>query len=313
MKIQPPTKDAIRQAAEAIRRGELIAMPTETVYGLAADALNPDAVRKTFAAKGRPADNPLIVHLSDLGDVEFVAREFPPLARKLAEAFWPGPLTLILPKRREVPQEVSAGLDSVGVRVPSHPVALALIRASGRPISAPSANPFMALSPTRADHLDPRILERVALVLDGGPCEVGLESTVVDVRGPEVIVLRPGRISVEDLEAIVGPVSIADSSETKGAKLAPGQYRRHYAPNTPVRLVDRLGPNDKGIALGVATGEDQIVLPDDPVAFGASLYASLHELDRLGLEEILIQSPPHRPEWVAVWDRLRRAATSAED
>jgi L-threonylcarbamoyladenylate synthase len=304
LRILPPSPGNLAEAAEAIRNGELVGMPTETVYGVAADALNPDAVRRTFAAKGRPADNPLIVHLADVGEVERVARDFPPAARQLAAAFWPGPLTLVLAKRPEVPDVVTAGLDSVAVRVPAHPVAEALIRASGCPISAPSANPFMGLSPTRAEDVDPALAAHLALVLDGGPCDVGLESTVVDARTDVVRLLRPGRISREQLEAALG-TPVHERDET--LKRSPGLYARHYAPRTPVRLAETLAPNEAGITFEAPANPNQIRLPREPVTYGAALYATLHDLDRRHLPEIVVAAPPADPTWEAVWDRLRKA------
>lgn len=301
MKVVEPTPENIARAAEALRSGQLVGMPTETVYGLAANALDADAVRATFAAKGRPADNPLIVHLAAFEDVPLVALEVPEVAHLLAAEFWPGPLTMVLPKRPEVPDVTTGGLDSVAVRMPAHPVARELIRVSGVPVSAPSANPFMALSPTRASDVDPSILERVALVLDGGPCEVGLESTVVDVRDG-VRLLRPGHVSREVLEGILGvPIEVGPGKERR----SPGLYPRHYAPGTTVRLVASL-QGAPGIRLGDFAEAGQIALPEDPFAYGSGLYAALKDLDRRGLSEILIESPPTTSEWEAIWDRLRR-------
>lgn len=304
MRILPPTPENIAEAAEAIRRGKLVGMPTETVYGVAADALNPEAVRRTFAAKGRPADNPLIVHLADVAEVDRVAADFPLSAAVLAQHFWPGPLTLVLPKQDEVPDAVTAGLETVAVRVPGHPVAQALIEAAGTPVSAPSANPFMGLSPTRAEDIAPEVAKHLALILDGGPCEVGLESTVVDLHEAPFRLLRPGRISREEIEEVLER-EIADREEA--VKRSPGLYRRHYAPRTPVRLVDRLGAEDAGLTLEAPLNANQIRLPLDPHLYGAALYASLHLLDRKGLREIAVQAPPRSAEWEAVWDRLGRA------
>lgn len=301
MKIVFPTPENIRLAAEALQTGQLIGMPTETVYGLAANALNADAVRATFAAKGRPADNPLIVHLASVEDVSSVALEVPDIARRLAAEFWPGPLTLVLPKRPEVPDVTTGGLDSVALRVPGHPVARELIRVAGVPVSAPSANPFMGLSPTRAADLDPAILEHVALVLDGGPCEVGLESTVVDVRDG-VRLLRPGHVSREMLENLLGEtIEVGPGKERR----SPGLYPRHYAPGTTVRLVVSLA-GAPGVRFGGVAEKGQIALPDDPAGYGSGLYAALKDLDRRGLAEILIESPPTDDAWAAVWDRLKR-------
>lgn len=267
-------------------------MPTETVYGLAANALDPAAVAKTFEAKGRPADNPLIVHLASPEKALGLTTHFSETALTLGKAFWPGPLTLVLPKLPRVPNITTGGLDTVAVRVPAHPVARALIQASGVPLSAPSANPFMGLSPTRAEHVSSSLVD---LVLDGGPCEVGLESTVIDVTGSTPRLLRPGGISKAQIEAMLGR-SIEEGHSTE--RRSPGMYPRHYAPRTPIRLVSAL------------EGRSGVALNEDPIAYGASLYATLHDLDSMGLQEILIERPPDSPEWEAVWDRLRRATNS---
>lgn len=274
-------------------------MPTETVYGLAAALWDRDALRATFAAKERPADNPLIVHVAHLEGLDEVVAAWPDIARRLAERFWPGPLTLVLPKRSRVPLEATGGLDTVAVRVPAHPVALRLIDAAGTPLTAPSANPFMGLSPTRAAHVN---LPGVAMVLDGGPCAVGIESTVVDLSGPLPRLLRPGGVSRASIEAVLeGPL------KGKGdVRRAPGDYLRHYAPRTRVRLADRLESGEVGLTFD-EPGEGQVRLPRDPATYGVSMYAALHRLDALGVHEIVVQSPPRTAEWEAVWDRLDRA------
>ncbi len=269
-------------------------MPTETVYGIAALASSVSAVRETFRVKGRPADNPLIVHLASLSQVEEVVSSFSSVAQKLAAAFWPGPLTLVLPKLASVPDEVTAGLATVAVRVPAHPVALRLIHAAGGPLSAPSANRFMSLSPTRAEDIDPLVGDLLSLVLDGGPCSVGIESTVADCSEEGVAILRPGGVPREAIEAIVGGLRPSESVERR----SPGLYVRHYAPRTPIRLVEGefSGP---GLHLGSS----------EPVEYAVRLYAELHRLDELGLAEILVQSPPDGPDWEAVWDRLQKATS----
>lgn len=307
MRILPPTPESIAEAAEALRNGALVGMPTETVYGIAAVATNEDAVRRTFEVKGRPADNPLIVHLADFRQLEMVAADVPLVALRLAERFWPGPLTLVLPKQPHVPDVTTGGLATVAVRIPAHPVALRLISAVGTPLSAPSANPFMGLSPTRAEHLDAALGDRLALVLDGGACTVGVESTVVDCTGEEPLILRPGGITTLDLEDALGQ---RVHRRQGGERSSPGMYARHYAPRTPIVLVDALGASDSGITLDSAAHEGQIALPRDPVAYAVSLYAALHQLDALGLPTIYVQRPPESPEWEAVWDRLSKAATT---
>lgn len=297
--IVPPTTENVALAGAALRRGELVGMPTETVYGLAASLWNPEALRRTFAAKGRPADNPLIVHVAHLEQLDEVVAVWSEDARRLAERFWPGPLTMVLPKRDAVPSEATGGLDTVAVRVPAHPVALRLIDAAGTPLTAPSANPFMGLSPTRAEHV---AVQDVAMVLDGGPCAVGIESTVVDLSGPAARLLRPGGVPRAQIEAALG-TALAGKGEVRRA---PGDYPRHYAPRTPIRLANGLRQGETGLTFEEA-GEGQIRLPRDPAAYAISMYAALHRLDALNVEEIVVQSPPRDEAWEAVWDRLNRA------
>jgi L-threonylcarbamoyladenylate synthase len=303
VRILEPTDDAIAEASEALRRGELVGMPTETVYGIAAVATDPDAVRKIFIAKGRPSDNPLIVHVYSLEQLETVAREIPASATALANRFWPGPLTLVLPKLPSVPHETTAGLGTVAVRMPSHPVALRLLREVGLPLAAPSANPFMSLSPTRAQDIDGSLAEHLALVLDGGAAEVGVESTVVDCTTDPVRVLRPGGVARADLAAVLGyEPELGGSPERR----SPGQYRRHYAPRTPVVLVEILQRTDVGLTFH-QPAPGQISMPREPAAYAAVLYSALRELDQKNVERIVVQKPPETPEWEVVWDRLRKA------
>lgn len=303
MKVVFPTMDTLHEAGEALRRGELVGMPTETVYGIAAIATNPTAVLNTFALKKRPADNPLIVHLASAQDALTVVAEWPDTADALANAFWPGPMTLVLPKRPHVPSETTGGLDTVAIRVPSHPVARALIRSAGSPLSAPSANSFMHLSPTRAEHIEDSILDGLALVLDGGPCEVGLESTVIDCTDGTVRVLRPGHITRAQIEAVLG-FEVVEGHST--VRKSPGMYPRHYAPSTTTRLVKSLAPTDVGLTFESPANESQIQMPADPNGYASALYAALHQMDTLTPAEILIVEPPISPEWQAVWDRLRK-------
>jgi len=302
--IVAPTPENVAAAGAALRRGELIGMPTETVYGLAARLWSPEAIRATFAAKGRPADNPLIVHVAHLEQLDEVVAKWTDDVRRLAERFWPGPLTMVLPKRPEVPLEATGGLDTVAVRVPAHPVALRLIDAAGSPLTAPSANLFMGLSPTRAEHV---VVPGLAMVLDGGPCAVGIESTIVDLSGTIPRLLRPGGTPRAQIEAALGR-----SLEGKEAvRRAPGDYPRHYAPRTPVRLAPSLDPSEAGLTLDPPTSERQIRLPRVPTAYGISMYAALHRLDALDVDEIVVQAPPQDEDWEAVWDRLQRATTEA--
>lgn len=305
MKLCAATEAAILKAAAALRQGKLVVMPTETVYGLAADATNPDAIRKVFEAKGRPAENPLIVHVADLGQVMGVAAHVPEAAAKLIKRFWPGPLTLVLPKHPEIPAEVTAGLDTVGVRMPAHPVALDLIRAAGLPLAAPSANRFMRLSPTKAENIDPELAEKVAMILDGGPCYIGLESTVVDCTEDVPRILRPGGVTRADIQSALGyPLG---ELPLGGARKSPGMYRRHYAPRTPLSVVDALEEGQAGLVVGPARSEHQISMPNDARAYASSLYDMLHRLDGMGLDAIYVQRPPSGPEWEAVHDRLKKA------
>ncbi len=321
MAIVPATSDAISRAAELLRGGGLVAFPTETVYGLGANALNATAVARIFAAKGRPANNPVIVHVADTSLVSTVATEWPDVAAKLAAAFWPGPLTLVLPKRDDVPDAVTAGGPTVAVRVPAHPVALALLREAGVPVAAPSANRSSALSPTTAQHVLQSLESLVDMILDGGPCAGGIESTVVDVTALPVRLLRPGLVAVAQLEEVLGEVVVGGDLRAKpqAAFRSPGLLDRHYAPRTPLELA-----SDDGTArvrqlsgrVGWLTwidvfdvaGVERRGLPRDPAGFAAGLYAALHELDLLGLDMIVVAAMPSEPAWLAIQDRLSRAA-----
>lgn len=315
--IVDPSPEAIARAAAALRSGQLVAFPTETVYGLGADARNPDAVAAIFRAKGRPVDHPVIVHLGGAEAVDAWARRVPHDARALAAAFWPGPLTLILPARDEVSRRVTGGQDTVGLRVPSHPVALELLRAAGDGVAAPSANRFGRISPTRALDVAEELGDRVALILDGGPTEVGLESTILDLSGPAPRLLRPGAISAAAIEEVLGRPPQAAGA---GAPRAPGRLDRHYAPGTPTYLVesDRLASRVRtsSAGLGVVARQPEPLgfagswrqLPHHPDAYGRRLYATLRDLDAAGLERILIEAVPPSAPWAAVGDRLRRAA-----
>lgn len=286
-------------AAEIIRRGGLVAFPTETVYGLGANALDEAAVRRIYEAKGRPASSPLIVHVADVAMARSLAADWPPLADKLAEAFWPGPLTIIVRKSEAVPHLVTAGLDSLGIRIPAHPLALELIRTAGVPIAAPSANRFMQISPTTAEHVRAGLGDRVDLILDGGPTKVGIESTVVSLVRQPPTVLRLGMISLAQLEAVADePFQLAISDKSSES---PGLHPRHYAPNTPLYLLkpDETHPRGRGKILE---------LPCEPASCAAELYSMLHRADKEGWEWIGVKEPPAGSEWDAIRDRLRRAA-----
>ncbi len=321
---QSPQAERIEQAAAVLRRGGLVAFPTETVYGLGANALDRVAAARIFLAKGRPANNPVIVHLAEAAAVETVAAAWPDRAQLLAERFWPGPLTLVLPRRDLVPDTVTAGGPTVAVRVPAHPVAQALIRAAGLPIAAPSANRSGFLSPTRAEHVHRGLAGRIELILDGGPTPGGIESTVLDVTTDPPCLLRPGLISQADLEAVIGPLALPAIDPAGSAALpSPGLLSRHYAPQTPlervadglerVRALSRMGVRAGLLHLGepppdANLGVSTLTLPADPAGYAAGLYSALHVLDDAGLERIVVTLPPETPDWLAVQDRLRRAS-----
>ena len=305
----------IRKAAEILKAGRLVAFPTETVYGLGADAWNPAAVKKLYGVKGRPADHPVIVHFAAADKAFEWAREVPDAARALAARFWPGPLTLVLKRSKRVPDFITGGQDTVGLRVPSHPVAHAMLEAFGGGVAAPSANRFGAVSPTTAAHVLADLGSDVDLVLEGGATEVGIESTIIDLSGATPTLLRPGHVSREALAAALGaPVA----EKTAAAPRHSGGLERHYAPRTPARLVpthelDRqiARLQDKVAVLAFSRPDERVDfwlrMPRDPQAYAQKLYAALRELDSAGCEAILIESPPDGPPWAAVLDRLRRA------
>jgi L-threonylcarbamoyladenylate synthase len=313
------TESAIVRAAEIIRQGGLVAFPTETVYGLGADALAGAACARIFDVKRRPHFDPLIVHVASAAEVEGVADFSDERARRLADALWPGPLTLVLPKRAHVPEIVTAGLPTVAVRVPAHPVARALLAAAGRPIAAPSANPFGYISPTLAAHVDAQIGRDVDLVLDGGACPLGVESTIVDASGPSLALLRPGAMETERIEALVGKL---EHSERSDVPRAPGQLESHYAPRTPITWLDRRGaapPAGSRVGLLAFGAPDPTLVARYAVVevlsatrdlreAAANLFACLHRLDAAGLERIDAEPVPNEGLGVAILDRLGRAA-----
>jgi L-threonylcarbamoyladenylate synthase len=311
-------EDDIAAAVAALRRGEVIGLPTETVYGLAADASNARAVRRIFELKGRPADHPVIVHLADASRMGDWARDIPDAARRLAERFWPGPLTLILPRAAHVLDLVTGGQDTVGLRVPSHPVAQRVLRAFGGGLAAPSANRFGRVSPTRAIHVTDEFGGAVPVVLDGGDCEIGIESTIVEVTSRGARILRPGRISVEDVAAVIG--GVVEGADARSSRVS-GALKSHYAPRTPVELVrgEDLRARDaealrpcRVIAIGsLAPGVGGVALSEDPRAYARGLYSALRDLDGEGASRILVERPPDSAPWHAVLDRLQRAAAGA--
>ena len=314
-----PTQVEIDHAAELMRAGKLVAFPTETVYGLGAHAMDDAAVGRIFEAKGRPNTSPVIVHVSSIEMAKSVVAEWPEQAQQLAEAFWPGPLTLVLTKRPEVPAVVTAGLDTVGVRMPSHPVAQALIKAAQVPIAAPSANRFTQLSPTTAEHVRQGLATRVDYILDGGTCPVGIESTVLSLAGSAPVLLRPGGVSRAQIEAVIGPVS-AQSESVGEAHPSPGMHARHYSPQTRLLLVcDGKVPTDgRGAYLQLSVPPERgaskcIAMPTNAAEYASHLYRTLHELDGENYDWIAVDFPVDTPEWEAVRDRLKRAASATTD
>lgn len=309
------TEQEILRAAEIIRAGGLVAFPTETVYGLGANALDAAAVAHIFELKGRPRFDPLIVHVARPEQLSSLVEEVPPRARELIARFWPGPLSLVLRKRALVPDIVTAGLPSVAVRCPAHPVARRLIEAAGAPIAAPSANRFCAVSPTTAQHVVEQFGTRLALVLDGGPCQVGVESTVVSLLEEPPVLLRPGGVAVEELADAIGPLKVAQADGNR--PMSPGQLPRHYAPSTP--LVLSADPPRPGARVGLltlgpparGTGFAAIEVLSERECLreaAANLFAALRRLDALQLDYILARPLPEVGLGHAIMDRLRRAA-----
>jgi L-threonylcarbamoyladenylate synthase len=321
-----PDAALIEAAASLLRDGRLVAFPTETVYGLGANALDASAVGRIYAAKGRPAYNPIIVHVASIEGADAVVREWTAPARALAEAFWPGPITLVLPKRDVIPDAVSAGLPTVGVRVPRHPVAIALLNAARIPVAAPSANRSMQVSPTTGAHVLKSLGDAVDLILDAGPTPVGIESTVIDVSGATPTLLRPGTITRAELEAVVGPIALvttaANAANGESARPSPGMLDRHYAPRARLVLVDAgdVGvrvEHERGnvqragaivIAADVQPSTTILRLPHDARQYAARLYDALHTLDDMGCDAIIVERVPETPEWFGVRDRLARAS-----
>lgn len=326
-KTRQPSAGLVEIAARVLRAGGLVAFPTETVYGLGANAADPAAARRIFEAKERPADHPLIVHLHDLGAMDFWARDIPEKAFRLAESFWPGPLTLIL-KRGRAPLEVTGGQDTVGLRVPDHPVALRLLEVFGGGVAAPSANRFGQVSPTRARHVRRELKDKVDLVLDGGPCSVGVESTILSLAEARPRLLRPGAIPQSALEEILGDEILAPAPA--GGIRAPGMLDCHYAPSTrfevwPLSMLmprgDELARSGTRIAavfvgygqreIPRSSGVEPFFLPGEPAGYARKLYALLHLLDAAGFDTLLAEAPPETESWRAVNDRLKRAASIA--
>lgn len=308
----------LAEAIALLQHGEVVAIPTETVYGLAGDAQNEAALRKIYAVKQRPANNPLIVHIASAAQVDDFASEFPPLAQQLAQAFWPGPFTLVLKARPTVSTVVRASEPTVALRVPAHPLTLQLLQESGLALAAPSANRYTQLSPTTAAHVETSLGKDIP-VLDGGACQVGIESTIVSVEGGQWQLLRHGMITQAQIEAIAGKPAQAHTQETPKA---PGQHLLHYSPHTPTRLFEEYATLQQyaqthddcaALLVGNLTGDTnlacvhQITLSDTPAYVAEHLYESLHRLDQLQASTILILLPPNQPQWAAIRDRLTRA------
>ena len=323
-----PRSVPIQDAVAVLKRGGLVAFPTETVYGLGADASNPEAVARLYRVKGRPAGHPVIVHISDASQLVRWAREIPESATQLAARFWPGPLTLVLKRAPVVGDYLTGGEDTIGLRVPDHPIALELLRQFGGDddgrrligVAAPSANKFGRISPTTAEHVRNDLGDEVDLILDGGPCEIGIESTIVDLSRGRPVLLRPGRIGAEEIEATL---QVETGPRDRSAPRAPGTLESHYAPRHPLRLIPsaqwdkvlRTAPFARGVlSLRPRPASDAsamwIEAPSDPVRYARGLYASLRALDESGCDEILVEEPPAGAEWAAVRDRLARACSA---
>jgi len=320
---------AVRRATEFLRAGEVVALPTETVYGLAANALDENAVAKIFQIKGRPANNPIIIHVAGIEMAKRCVKDWPALADKLAKSFWPGPLTLVLPRAEKIPDIVTAGGKTVGVRCPSHPLIQAVIRECDFPLAAPSANLSNSISPTNADHVRKQLAEKIPLIVDGGQSQVGIESTVLDLTVLPPRLLRPGMIHERALMALTGELAIGFGDSEKILK-SPGQLKKHYAPKAKLLILNWETDADLKSQLAarhlslvtcfviahtkIPSGENFTgvsVIPHDAEAFARALYAELHRCDEAHAKLIVVEAPPDLPEWSGIADRLRRAAATA--
>lgn len=319
------TADTVEAAARALRAGEAIALPTETVYGLAANAFDSHAIERIFNIKGRPAHNPVIVHVASLAMARACARSWPREADLLAQAFWPGPLTLVVPRGSRIPDAVAAGGETVGLRWPRHPIFQEIIEACGFPLAAPSANRSGQVSPTTAEHVQRSLGERINWIVDGGPAEIGIESTVLDLSVTPPRLLRPGMIDAASLKSVIGPLD--STAPPEGVLRSPGLLLKHYSPRARLLVWSRtslaslaneleqsqmdacqvhflcLNPSKPPFPFGRVT-----VMPHEPAAYAKALYAEWHRSDELGAQLIVMESVPDRPEWAGVQDRLRRAA-----
>lgn len=318
---------AVRQAAELLRAGGIIALPTETVYGLAANALDSKAVSKIFKVKGRPANNPIIVHVANIEMAKRCVVKWPTIADKLAKSFWPGPLTLVLPRANEIPDIVTAGGATVGIRWPSHPFIQAVIRECGFPLAAPSANLSSRVSPTNAGHVRKQLGGKIPLIVDGGQSQVGIESTVLDLTVSPPRILRPGMIHVKSLAAVCGPIQNSKLKTKNLALRSPGLLEKHYSPKAKLLVLNWRDDADLRSQLSTfnfhpstcfiiahthlpsAEGFMLVsVIPHDAEAFARAIYAELHRCDEMGAKLIVVEAPPVAPEWSGIADRLRRAA-----
>jgi L-threonylcarbamoyladenylate synthase len=311
------SESEIQKAVQILRAGGLVAFPTETVYGLGADATNPAAVAKIFAAKGRPATNPLIAHVGDEATAKRYALDWPTAASKLVDAFWPGPLTMVVKKTPDICDAVTAGRATVGLRMPLHHLALDLLRAFGKPVAAPSANRSNRVSPTTAQHVREELGTLVDLIIDGGPCDVGIESTVLDLSAGIPAILRPGAVTREMIEEVIGKVAVFSGSIASAEPaMSPGQQEVHYAPRTPAVRFETsqrglIHPEQNGMMVlgtgGFRQWEEIVAMPRDAAEYARRFYAVLRDLDARGLNTIYIEMPPDESQWAAVRDRIRRA------
>jgi L-threonylcarbamoyladenylate synthase len=318
---------AVERAAALLRAGQLVALPTETVYGLAANALDATAVSRIYEVKGRPSHNPIIVHVADDATARSCVQQWPAIAGELARAFWPGPLTLVLPRAEKIPALVTAGGDTVGIRWPAHPLMQAVIRACGFPLAAPSANLSNQISPTNAAHVLAQLGGKIPLIVDGGQSQVGIESTVLDLTVSPARILRPGMIHADSLAAAAGRIAAGPAAAGSGSLKSPGMLKKHYAPKARLLVLSWRDEADLRAQLGrrdSVDGRVQIVahtripagfaaanvsvIPHDAPAFARALYAALHRCDAAGAQTIVVEAPPEAPEWAGIADRLRRAA-----
>ena len=326
--ISPQQQKQINLAVNLLTAGEVVAFPTETVYGLGAEVTNPTAIKRIYEIKQRPTNHPLIVHIDDIAHLNYWAKDIPEIAWKLANQFWPGPLTLILQRNHRVSDLVTGGQDTVGIRVPAHPVALALLKSLGpdRALAAPSANRFGHISPTTAEHVQQEFGQQIKMILDGGACEVGLESTIIRVENETAQILRPGGISLSALGAVLNEPTIITSKKQTEIR-TPGNLLSHYAPTTPLQIYNTENIWDHALAFAsrglrsivIDRSQNQVskpqhalihnyTMPSDPVEYGRKLYAVLRKYDNNNFDQILVETPPDHSSWLAITDRLQRAS-----